>query len=38
MHSELMTQLLELRPAHDPSKAFGFVRVVISLEDYGCTT
>ena len=25
--------VLELRPAHDPSKAFGFVGVVISVED-----
>ncbi len=25
--------VLELRPAHDPSKAFGFVGVVISAED-----
>ena len=25
--------VLELRPAHDPSNAFGFVGVVISAED-----
>jgi methanethiol oxidase len=25
--------VLELRPAHDPSKAFGFVGVVVSVED-----
>jgi methanethiol oxidase len=25
--------VLELRPAHDPSKSFGFVGVVISVED-----
>ena len=25
--------VLELRPAHDPSKAYGFVGVVVSLED-----
>jgi methanethiol oxidase len=25
--------VLELRPAHDPRKAYGFVGVVISLED-----
>jgi methanethiol oxidase len=25
--------VLELRPAHDPSKAYGFVGVVISVED-----
>ena len=25
--------VLELRPAHDPRKAYGFVGVVISLKD-----
>ena len=25
--------VLELRPAHDPNKAFGFVGVVVSLKD-----
>ena len=25
--------VLELRPAHDPTEAYGFVGVVISLED-----
>jgi selenium-binding protein 1 len=25
--------VLELRPAHDPSKSFGFAGVVISVED-----
>ena len=25
--------VLELRPAHDPTKAYGFVGVVVSLKD-----
>jgi selenium-binding protein 1 len=30
--------VLELRPAHDPTKAYGFVGVVTSLKEIGTTS